>query len=75
MTVNIKIRRQILEGLAKDKLSGEKKSTFGVLPEYVIPYLIHFLAHRHDWEEDVPEYQTSSKYGLQSVCSKLSSHL
>jgi len=50
-----------LEGVNKDKLSKEKKSTFGILPEYVLPYLIHFLAHRNDWDEDVPEYQVSAK--------------
>lgn len=45
----------------KDLLSKEKKSNFGILPEYVLPYLIHFLAHREDWKDDVPEYKVSTK--------------
>lgn len=45
----IRVRRQAV-GLVRQE---DGRALFSILPEYALPYLIHLLAHRRDWDADV----------------------
>jgi hypothetical protein len=49
LTNAIRVRRQAV-GLVRQE---DGRALFSILPEYALPYLIHLLAHRRDWDTDV----------------------
>lgn len=70
LTNAIRVRRQAVSLVRQE----DGRALFSILPEYALPYLIHLLAHRPDWETDAANrYHDSSRYALRVIAHLLNS--